>query len=376
MARLKHVKRKFDHRQYVPVLRWKSSEREALCKLNPSLRKRITPIIELVPQDFEKGSTTSILTKHASQIAKSWGWNDLFFIDFHLLGENRAAHCIPIFINQADAYNLHAGLVTGLNWSAVYQSAVKAALGKIGRELCFRISAYDLRQAGFQKALNELLVLYEKEPADVHLVVDFQSIKEPLPDIAAFTNTIPDLNEWRSLTVVAGAFPKDLSDIKKNSQCELPRNDWLIWKNYASTAKSRIPSFGDYTIQHGVFEEHEGQHFNFSASLRYTASEYWVIMRGEGVKNENSAGFDQFPAQAQLLLERNEFSGPQFCDGDLYIHTMAQQLKKTGQLKDWLVATFNHHLTFVARQLDDLFEDSKNGAPSLESNPSQHTLQA
>jgi hypothetical protein len=125
-----------------------------------------------------------------------------------------------------------------------------------------------------------------------------------------------------------------------------------------------------------VFEEHEGQHFNFSASLRYTASEYWVIMRGEGVKNEHGAGFEQFPAQAQLLLERKEFSGPQFSDGDLYIHTMAQQFTKTGHLKGWLVATFNHHLTFVVRQIDGLFADLKSNAPSLESNPSQHTLQA
>jgi hypothetical protein len=376
MARLKYMKFIFDHRQYVPVLRWKSSERDALCKLDPSVKKRITPIIELVPQDFEKGATDSILKKHASQIAKSWGWNDLFFIDFHLLGENRAAHCIPLFIQQADSYNLHVGLVTSLNRPDVYQTAMKAALEKAGRELCFRISAYDFRQAGFQKVLNELLVLFDKKPADVHLVVDFQSIKEPLPNIAAFTNTIPDLDKWRSLTVVAGAFPKDLANLGKNSQHELPRNDWLIWKNYAATAKSRIPSFGDYTIQHGVFEEHEGKHFNVSASLRYTASEYWVIMRGEGVKNENGAGFDQFPAQAQLLLERTEFSGSQFSDGDSYIHKMAQQFTKSGHLKDWLVATFNHHLTFVAWQLDDFFAGSKNGIPSIESNPSQHTLQA
>jgi hypothetical protein len=259
------MKRTFNYHQYVPVLRWKSSEREALCKLDSNLRKRITPIIELVPQDFEKGSTDSVLTKHASQIAKSWGWNDLFFIDFHLLGENRATYCVPIFINQADAYNLHAGLITGLNWSEAYQSAVKSALGKTGHEMCFRISAYELRQAGFQQAPNKLLVLFEKEPADI---------------------------------------------------------------------------------------------------------------RGEGVKNENSAGFDQFPAQAQLLLERKEFSGAQFSDGDLYIHKMAQQFTKSGQLKDWLVATFNHHLTFVARQLDDFFAGSENNTPSHESNPSQHTLQA
>jgi hypothetical protein len=366
------MKRTFNHRQYVPVLRWKSSEREALCNLDSILKKNITPVFELVPQDFEKGSTTSILKNHASQIAKSWGWNDLFFIDFHLLGENRATYCLPEFASQADSYNLQAGLVTGLNRSDSYQSAMKAALGKTKRELCFRISAYDLRQAGFQKALKERLAFFGKKPADVHLAIDFESVRDPLPEIAAFINTVPNVNDWRSFTIIAGAFPKDLSNLKKNGQYELPRNDWLMWKDYATTAKGRIPSFGDYTIQHGVFEEHEGKHFNFSASLRYTAGEHWVIMRGEGVKNENGAGFEQFPAQAQLLLERVEFRGPQFSHGDLYIHTMAQQFTKSGQLKDWLVATFNHHLTFAARQIDEFFAGAHNGAPLPESNPSLH----
>jgi hypothetical protein len=59
MARLKHMKRNFDHRQYVPVLRWKSSEREALCKLDTNLKKRITPIIELVPRRVFESMTSS-----------------------------------------------------------------------------------------------------------------------------------------------------------------------------------------------------------------------------------------------------------------------------------------------------------------------------
>ena len=72
-------------------------------------------------------------------------------------------------------------------------------------------------------------------------------------------------------------------------------------------------------------------------------------MRGEGVMNENGAGFEQFPAQAQLLLERSEFCGPEYSVGDKYIHEMGQQMLKTGQAKKWLVATFNHHMTFVVR---------------------------
>jgi Beta protein len=370
------MKKKFDHHQYVPVLRWKSSERQAVCKLEPTQRKCVTPIFELVPKDFATASTTSVLSKQAKQIAETWGWDELFFIDFHLLDENMTAHCVPIFMKQADAYNLKAGLVTGPNRSDSFQGAIKAALKNTGRELCFRISAYDLRQAGFQQTLKNLLNFYAKKPVDVHLTIDFESIGNPLPEIAAFTNTIPNLNDWRSLTVISGAFPKDLSHLEKNGQYELPRNDWLIWKNYAMTAKTRIPSFGDYTIQYGVFEEHEGKFFNFSASLRYTSDEYWVVMRGEGVQNEDGAGFKQFPAQAQLLAERSEFRGAQFSFGDQYIYSMGLQFEKSGHAKDWLAATFNHHITFVLWQLDNLFAGANNGALSSESSPGLHVGQA
>jgi hypothetical protein len=60
----------FDHRQYIPVLRWKSSERSALCKLDADVKKRITPIFELVPRDFEDKPTASVLAKQAKQLAE------------------------------------------------------------------------------------------------------------------------------------------------------------------------------------------------------------------------------------------------------------------------------------------------------------------
>jgi hypothetical protein len=166
------------------------------------LKNKVTPVFELVPKDFEKGSTDVILKKSTTQMAQYWGWHNLFFIDFHLLGENKATHCLPIFLNHADTYNLRAGLVTGLNHSDSFQLAVKTAAAKIGRELCIRVNAYELRQAGFQQAVKNLLGFIGKKPTGVHLAIDFQSVGYPLPEIAAFMNTIPNLDDWRSLTVI------------------------------------------------------------------------------------------------------------------------------------------------------------------------------
>ena len=50
------MKTAFDSKEYVPVLRWKSSERESVCKLDVALKNRITPVLEFVPQEFEKGT--------------------------------------------------------------------------------------------------------------------------------------------------------------------------------------------------------------------------------------------------------------------------------------------------------------------------------
>jgi hypothetical protein len=90
-----------------------------------------------------------------------------------------------------------------------------------------------------------------------------------------------------------------------------------------------------------------------------------VIIRGEGVLNEDGPGYAQWPAWAQLLCERAGFCGPQFSFGDGYIHAMSQQMTKTGTAKDWLAAGFNHHLTFVAQQIQDPFGTANSVGSSL-----------
>ncbi len=212
-----------------------------------------------------------------------------------------------------------------------------------------------------------------RKPGNVHLAIDFQAIGEPAPNIAAWINLIPSLNEWRSFTVVAGAFPKDLAHLEKNQIHVLPRTDWLAWRNCAVSKAGRVPTFGDYTIQHGIFEEHEGQFFNFSGSIRYTSNEAWVILRGEGVQNEDGPGYAQWRGWAQLLCERPIFSGAQFSYGDDYIHRMGKQVTDTGSAKTWLAAAFNHHMTFVARQIQALFANSSFGGSVVLSGPSPQT---
>jgi hypothetical protein len=112
----------------------------------------------------------------------------------------------------------------------------------------------------------------------------------------------------------------------------------------------RIPAFGDYTIQYPFYEPPPDR-CTFSASIRYTSDDYWLIMRGENVFNEDGPGFSQWPAEAQVLCGHEEFCGSNFSAGDMYINERASNPDQTGSAKTWLQAGINHHIEKVVSQL-------------------------
>lgn len=164
---------------------------------------------------------------------------------------------------------------------------------------------------------------------------------------------MPRLNEWRSFTVVAGSFPRNLVGIPVGANL-IDRVEWQRWQSEMEVfgkRRLRVPNFGDYTIQHANFSE-PIPGMNVSASIRYTSTSQWLLMRGEGLKNKKSSGYAQYAANAQLLIDRKEFRGPDFSDGDMYIWRAASHKNDgPGNPEAWLRAGINHHMTVGVRQI-------------------------
>jgi len=112
----------------------------------------------------------------------------------------------------------------------------------------------------------------------------------------------------------------------------------------------RLPSFGDYTIQHAVYKE-PPPFPHVSASIRYTAEDSWIVFRGEWIGKKDGSGSAQYPAEAQLLIEKSEFYGDSFSDGDRFIAEKAKNGIKPGNPKQWLQAGINHHITLTAKMV-------------------------
>ena len=355
----------------MPILRWKKAEQTALPQLDDQDSICITPLVELVPENFirknAKGHTielsnNEVINKVARQLFKCWGERP-FFIDLWLLSKDilnkGSTHFLVMLGQYTSILKLSLIPVTGLIRDGPYQAAVRTVLGIHNQGACLRLSREDIKRPTLAKDINTVLSFLELPPELVDLIVDFRIIDSSVPTFNTLCELIPSINKWRNFIVAGGAFPKDLSELKKNDIHRLERTEWISWRDQAiaKPSVSRMPIYSDYTIQHALYLKREGRS-RYSASIRYTADNYWVIMRGEDVFNREGPGFQQWPAWAILLCDLPEYCEEKFSYGDTYIKEMSLQLEKTGNVVTWLRAGINHHMTFVVRQLANLLETS------------------
>lgn len=229
--------------------------------------------------------------------------------------------------------------------------------------MCLQVHVKDFEGDAITGKIEAVLSKANLSPSSVHLLMDLQLVNHETSTYLVLYERLPHLRAWNTVTVTGGSFPPDLSHLQVGEHL-VPRIEWQLWKVIAGSRRtSRIPLFGDYAILH-PFVRSNFPGMNISASIRYTTDDYWVIMRGEGLRNKGGAGYDQYPANAELLIQRQEYCGAEFSYGDRYIFERPLKRKNPGTPTTWIAAGVNHHLTFVTRQMRMLY------APSTEARPS------
>lgn len=366
----------FDSKHYVPILRWKRAEQTALAKLYAHDSICLTPLVELVPENFihrdskrrvTRLSVNEVINKVGGQLYQHWGERP-FFIDLCLISPDilnqGSNHFLAMLGQYASILKLSLVPVTGIARDDAYQSAVHTVLSTHNHGACLRLSLEDIKRPTLAEDINTLLSHLQLPPELVDLIVDFKIIEQSAPTFKTLCTLIPSVNGWRNFIVASGAFPEDLSGLQKNDIHRIERIDWKSWRDQTTEVPSvpRIPTYSDYTIQHALYLKRKGQ-ARYSASIRYTSEDHWLIMRGEDVFREDGPGFDQWPAQAILLCGLPEYCTETFSEGDKYIEQMSLQRKQTGNIVTWLLAGFNHHMTFVVRQLASIFAASTAALP-------------
>ena len=354
----------FNWKHYVPILKWKRAEMLALAKLRPEQKQLMTPFIQILmppPKVSEDGakerSPKELLNESialfrkkvpgiSEEIIKHWGKAPIF-VDMSLIhAPLRKEACLAVIQrgNEMDALLIPA---IRLHDEASDQATAVTLAKMNNRGLCLRISRTEFTRDGeLASKLGKFLDHHALTEESIDLMIDYQ--EELCTDIAILAQRLPNITRWRTFTVACGSFPVDLTECKLGLNFQ-DRLEWLNWLSQKHAGKlQRVPSFGDYTIQHPIYKE-SVRFFSPSASIRYTLHDKWLIMRGQKGKSE------QYRPNAQLLSERNEFLGRDFSYGDEYIADMGKVLKgKPGSAATWLIAGINHHLACTAFQIANL----------------------
>ncbi|NCU30864.1 hypothetical protein EOL73_03045 [Candidatus Saccharibacteria bacterium] len=370
-------------KNYVPVLRWKKAERDALAKLDPKVRENITPLFELImpAPKRDKGDYNKILSDSRTVLQinlpstiealnKCCPIDSTAFVDVHLIdGELRSATLKQVLDDALESSSTTLIPVTHI--IPVLSTDADMATRKVAVDyavtsdngLCIRIDRYSLDDENLDQVVTAFVAHNKLDISKTDLLIDLGVIDEndDSNKVAEQLERLPSIDRWRTVILSGGAFPRDLSEFEKHSHNQVTRHDWRIWNELRHNSKlSRFPYYSDYAIQHPIFYGQIAA-TNTSASVRYADDSQWEVSRGEGLRNKDGAGHQQYPALAQLIVGQKYFKGESFSAGDKYISERAADSSKTGNPTTWLKAGLNHHLTLTTKQLATSDETEETG---------------
>lgn len=381
----------FDHRQYVPCLRWKQGEYEAISQLPPSSKRMLMPLIE-VPEfgrpehgwDHETASKTKTIDKHLALFAKRVykKWDDSpCFVDLSLISSaqrmKNGIHPISfIFKELRGLLGCQAIPVTGLLRDDKYQQEIKVASARDKNGICLRITIEQAKKKTIKNELDSLLSTLEIQPVECDFILDLGALTNFLPlnglamAIQAIVSKLPYLNNWRTFTLLGTSFPETMGSIKKEEEV-IPRYEWQLYKIVIANFRGngiRLLSFGDYAINHPKVPEIDMRQVNPAATIRYTIDNSWYIVKGKKLKKDKKDkgekvknkkyGYEQYRDLSKRIINSKYYFRPTFSWGDEYIQKCATGKSGTGSLSTWRQVGTSHHIVKVIQDIASFYASS------------------
>jgi Beta protein len=316
-----------------------------------------------IPWDFAAEKPAKSSRDHVSGVAEtlSTSWASRIFLDACLLADEDLIddrHPLALILEGAAEQGLNVVPVTGLTRGEKYTEAVNEALDRDKRGACLRLEGEDLEEPEqLPTILTEALNVLSLSAGDVDLVVDLGAITAEQQWAGATVRlllaALPQVSEWRTLTLIASSFPLDLSGVDAESVVPHPRAEWTTWRALYDRSHriERVPTFGDYAISHPSPREVDPRIIQRSAAIRYTVDDEFVLAKGRSIRQY---GADQHYDLAAQLVARPDFHGDGFSWGDSYIAARARREPGPGNGMTWRKAGTSQHLAFVTSRLASL----------------------
>lgn len=359
----------FDHKYYIPCLRWKQGEYQAISQFNNSIKNNLIPLIE-VPEigwDFGKKREVKTVDEQIEPFSKrvfdKWGQAPCF-IDMHYIGFSKlmldGTHPARFIFDGLREKNCFAIPTIYLDNDNAYQQEIRLILEKDKKGVCLRMSIEQASKQTLKKDIDVLLKNLEIQLNEIHLMLDigapnFIPLVGFVKLIKKIVNDIPHLDDWKTFSVIGTSFPESMRGIEKGITI-LPRYEWILYKEIIKDfikEKLRLPAFGDYVINHPNILKLDMRLIKPVAAIRYTIDDMWCIVKGKNIR-EN--GLEQYRDLSKMLISTQYYFGPQFSYGDEFIEKCAlEKTKKAGNLTTWRKVGTNHHIKKIVLDVANFY---------------------
>jgi hypothetical protein len=352
---------------YVPALRWRQGEYQALARLSAAAKDRIVPYVTIpeVEFDFELWQPKKTVQEHvhpfAARFNAKWGQRPAWVGVHPSISDNPMGDGRDIFTYVFEAlrvFEANAAPTIPIEASPAMMAAVQAIVARDGLGAAISIRLEDLMKPNARTRIEGLAASVGLFLDDVDLIIDLGAPNfEPYNTFAialiAAMEKLGNLHAFRNFVVLGTAIPETFKDVAKGAD-QLPRHDWLFYQALLAKMPTgmRKPNFGDYTIVHPQFTPVDMRKIKSAGKLVYTAPTVWEVRKG-GAFRDNPG---QMHDHCTSIMASGKFSGAGFSSGDEYIAKCAAKTKGASNQPWWKFVTINHHITHV---LDDL---SKSGA--------------
>jgi len=360
----------YDH--YVPILKGKLGEFKALLELESSIKDKITPLIEVppIPLDYDTGkpakSVDTHLKKFVPNIERYWGKQRPAFADLNFIPDNKmknGEHPLSSVFQQARSLGLLLTPVTGLYRDPEYQTAAKDIIDTDGRGVCIRIEPADIEDEELDNSITELMKTLNVNQTETDLIIDLKEIQKDqigllVRSVRDVIRTLSNPKEWRTLTLVATAFPQTMAGFEPNTISLTNRAEWQLWTTLLHNASkiARMPTFGDYTVVHPELLEIDPRIMQLGAKIKYTFDNDWIIVKGTSIRR---GGSEQTRDLCRNLTSLSEYLKADFSWGDKFIQDCAEEKTGVGSQTTWVTVGINHHITFIVKQLSTYLASSE-----------------
>jgi hypothetical protein len=350
---------------YVAALQTKSGERSALAEAAPETWSRMTPLIQVLGPKMPKGPLQAPTVRGWAKEVASVVEDRPCFLDILRLQPAQPTVTAARQQQQPLLSCLYqAARKRGLRFVPVfpvgdsrlsYVDLVRDAAAEDGRGVALRWRALEVMlPPGMSPAelLSRALAALEADLTNADLLVDLGYLSpdvDLVPEaIAGFVNAAAGMGPWRNIVLLGTSMPSTLGCIPEGEVGVLPRREWDLWSTLSELKLKRLPSYGDYAIQHPKPPQ-DGGGPGRRANIRYTTRHATLIARGRGSITQE--GKRQYMELCRQLTKREEFAGADSSWGDRTIQACADGMIPPGAQDLWRGVGTSHHLRLVTDQL-------------------------